>query len=67
MQKDGKVFADRQKAVGLHLRGRGAYNDPVVVLHGAAQQFVAHGAAYVVDAGAGNVKSGRGGHGVRKN
>ena len=45
MQENGEVPADRLEAGALHLVGCRADDHVIAILHGQAEQFVAHGAA----------------------
>ncbi|GAO26293.1 Nitrogen assimilation regulatory protein NtrX [Alicycliphilus sp. B1] len=49
VQEHGKVAPHGHEAARHHVLGPGAHDDPVVVIDGAAQKPVAHGAAHHVD------------------
>jgi hypothetical protein len=50
MQKDREVGAHRPEAPRGHLLRAGAHHDVIAVLHGEAEQFVAHRPAHHVNA-----------------
>ena len=60
VQKDGKVFAHRQKALGQQGLGGGAHHHPVAVFHSQAQQGIAHRTTHHVNLHGGSLLKGAG-------
>ena len=60
VQKDGKVFAHWQKALGQQGLGGGTHHHPVAVFHGQAQQGIAHRTTHHVNLHGGSLLKGAG-------